>query len=221
MIRVGWQLAGGHRPIEQAKAIEERFATAEEGITSFDCADIYTGVEEIIGGFRAEYANWHGTEALSRIRVHTKCVPDLDKLKRLTRQILREAIMHSAARLGVERLDLVQFHVRCYASGDWLQAAHWLREFQYEELINFLSATSFDNDHVVVMFDAGIGDATLQNQYSLLDHRPAKRMAASARDRGMQFLCYGTVAGGFLSDRLLDQRSPQGQMENRSLTNTC
>lgn len=153
----------------------------------------------------------------SQICVHTKCVPDLDKLDRLTRPMLRETMTHSAARLGVERLDLVQCHRWDRASGDWLQVAHWLRAFQDEELINLLSSTNFDNDHVVPMLDAGIWHAALQTQYSLLDHRPEKRVAALARDRGMQFLCYGTVAGGFLSDRWLDQPSPQGQMEIRSL----
>jgi len=218
VIRGGWQLAGGHGPIEQAEALDDLIATADAGITTFDCADIYTGVEEIIGGFRAEYAKRHGADALSRIRVHTKCVPDLDKLAHLTRPMLRETITRSAARLGVERLDLVQFHWWDYAMGDWLQAAHWLKEFQDEGLINLLSATNFDTDHVADMFDSGIRLATLQTQYSLLDRRPEKRMAALAEKQGMQFLCYGTVAGGFLSDKWLDQPRPQGQMENRSLT---
>ncbi|MFV0383594.1 aldo/keto reductase [Paracoccus sp. (in: a-proteobacteria)] len=218
VIRGGWQLAGGHGAIDQAGAIDDLIATAKAGITTFDCADIYTGVEEIIGAFRAEYARSDGAEALSRIRVHTKCVPDLDKLAGLTRSMLQETIDRSCRRLGVERLDLVQFHWWDYAQGDWLQAAHWLREFQAEGRIALLGGTNFDSDRAGAMLDHGIGLATMQLQYSLLDRRPEHRMTALAARHGMHFLCYGTVAGGFLSDRWLGQPDPQGEMENRSLT---
>ncbi|WP_410217149.1 aldo/keto reductase [Paracoccus sp. (in: a-proteobacteria)] len=218
VIRGGWQLAGGHGQIDRAEAVRDLIAAAEAGITTFDCADIYTGVEEIIGNFRSEYASCYGAEALSHIRVHTKCVPDLDKLDRLTRPMLHETVARSAKRLGVEQLDLVQFHWWDYAQGDWLQAAIWLKEFQDEGLINLLSGTNFNTDHVAAMFNAGVRLSTLQTQYSLLDRRPEKRMAALADREGMQFLCYGTVAGGFLSDRWLGRPHPQGKMENRSLT---
>ncbi|WP_339115535.1 aldo/keto reductase [Thioclava sp. GXIMD2076] len=218
VIRGGWQLAGGHGAIDQAEAVEDLVATAQAGITTFDCADIYTGVEEIIGAFRRSYASRFGAESLGQIRVHTKCVPDLDKLARLTRPMLRETVARSAQRLGVERLDLVQFHWWDYAQGDWLEAASWLREFQDEGLIHLLSGTNFGTDQVAAMFGAGIRLATLQTQYSLLDLRPEKRMAALAAREGMQFLCYGTVAGGFLSDRWLGRPDPKGEMENRSLT---
>ena len=35
---------------------------------------------------------------------------------------------------------------------------------------------------------------------------------------GIQLLCYGTVAGGFLSERYLDAPEPAAPHENRSLT---
>ena len=82
IIRGNWQLAGGHGAVDTAAAVDDLVATAEAGITTFDCADIYTGVEEIIGRFRLAYAARHGEEALRAIRVHTKCVPDLVLLSR-------------------------------------------------------------------------------------------------------------------------------------------
>src|ERR671923_81020 len=51
--------------------------TADAGITTFDCADIYTGVEELIGRFRQRYRELRGSDALGSIKVHTKFVPDL------------------------------------------------------------------------------------------------------------------------------------------------
>ena len=218
IIRGGWQLAGGHGAIDKASAVEDLVAAAEAGITTFDCADIYTGVEDIVGTFRKTYADRHGAEALSRIRVHTKCVPDLDKLATLTRPMLQETIDRSRQRLGLEQLDLVQFHWWDYEQGDWLQAAHWLNEFRQEGRINRLSGTNFDSDHVAAMCEGGLPLTTMQVQYSLLDRRPEKRMADLAATHGFHFLCYGTVAGGFLSDRWLGQSAPDGEMENRSLT---
>ena len=49
IIRGGWQLAGGHGEVERDAAIADLVASAEAGILTFDCADIYTGVEELIG----------------------------------------------------------------------------------------------------------------------------------------------------------------------------
>lgn len=218
VIRGGWQLAGGHGAVDREAAVDDLIAAAEAGITTFDCADIYTGVEEIVGAFRARYADLHGAEALSKIRVHTKCVPDLDKLAHLTKSMLRESIDRSRKRLGMERLDLVQFHWWDYEQGDWLQAAQWLGELQAEGSIELLSATNFDTDRVCQMFDSGLTLATMQLQYSLLDRRAEKRMTQVAEARGMHLLCYGTVAGGFLSERWLGRSDPEGDLENRSLT---
>ncbi len=218
VIRGGWQLAGGHGVIDKKAAIEDLIATAEAGITTFDCADIYTGVEEIIGAFRKAYADKHGSEALDAIHVHTKCVPDLDKLSHLTRPMLQETVDRSRVRLGVERLDLVQFHWWDYAQGNWLEVMQWLNEFRQEGRLRFLSCTNFDSDHVASMKAQGIPLTTIQLQYSLLDSRPEKRMASLAAEHGFHFLCYGTVAGGFLSDRWLGVAEPEGALENRSLT---
>ncbi len=195
VIRGGWQLAGGHGEIDSRSAVDDLVATAEAGITTFDCADIYTGVEEIIGAFRKVYADKHGATALDAIHVHTKCVPDLDKLSSLTRPQLQETIDRSRSRLGVERLDLVQFHWWDYELGDWLQAMHWLHEFQQEGRLRFLGCTNFDSDHVAAMKAEGLPLATIQLQYSLLDRRPEKRMASLAEKHEFHFLCYGTVAG--------------------------
>ena len=40
VIRGGWQMAGGHGPIDAETAVEDMIAFADAGITTFDCADI-------------------------------------------------------------------------------------------------------------------------------------------------------------------------------------
>ncbi|MBT6533934.1 MAG: aldo/keto reductase, partial [Marinovum sp.] len=54
IIKGGWQLAGDHGPIVPDRVVQDMFAFVDAGITTFDCADIYTGVEELIGAFRAQ-----------------------------------------------------------------------------------------------------------------------------------------------------------------------
>ena len=66
VIRGGWQLAGGHGPVDAAEQIEDMIAFADAGITTFDCADIFSGVEELIGAFRSVYGNRRGAEALAQ-----------------------------------------------------------------------------------------------------------------------------------------------------------
>lgn len=218
VIRGGWQLAGGHGPVEREQAVEDLVACADAGITTFDCADIYTGVEEILGVFRARYRDLRGEEALKQIRVHTKCVPDLAVLRSISRRHIEEAIDRSLRRLKTERLDLVQFHWWDYAIPGWLDVAGWLTEQQQAGKIELLGGTNFDTDHVRDLIASSYPMATLQLQYSLLDARPARQMAGVAEANGIRFLCYGTVAGGFLSDRWLGAGEPQQPLENRSLT---
>lgn len=218
VIRGGWQLAGGHGAVDRQAAVDDLMATAEAGITTFDCADIYTGVEEIIGAFRAAYGARHGAQALANIRVHTKFVPDLGVLPTISKAYVEKVIDTSLARLRIERLDLVQFHWWDYAQPHWLETAGWLDELRRAGKIERISGTNFDAAHIEAIAGAGVPVTSVQVQYSLLDDRPARRMSDAAARLGFKLLCYGTVAGGFLSDRWLGKAEPTGPLENRSLT---
>jgi aryl-alcohol dehydrogenase-like predicted oxidoreductase len=218
VVRGGWQLAGGHGPVERAPAVADLADFAEAGIVTFDCADIYTGVEDLIGEFRTEYRRRHGAEALSRIKVHTKFVPDLELLPQIRRTHVREIIDRSLRRLRMERLDLVQFHWWDYAIPGCLETAAWLDELRRAGKIDLLGGTNFDTDHVERFAAAGIPMASMQVQYSLLDHRPEQGFIKACRRHGINLLCYGSVAGGFLGERWLDAAEPRAPLENRSLT---
>ena len=218
VIRGNWQLAGGHGPVDRAESIADLAAFADAGIITFDCADIYTGVEELIGEFRSSYARERGQAALDRVRVHTKFVPDIEKLGQITRQSVESAIDVSLKRLQSEQLDLVQFHWWDYAVEGWLETAGWLAELRKAGKIRNLGGTNFDTPHLTAMCEAGVPLVSMQVQYSLLDNRPERQMVAAGRDHGVQLLCYGTVAGGFLSDKWLGVAQPEMPLENRSLT---
>lgn len=218
VIRGGWQMASGHGEAQSDDPIADMVAFADAGITTFDCADIYTGVEELIGRFRLCYRDLRGGDALGRIKVHTKFVPDLDILHIINKSDVEAVIDQSLRRLGLERLDLVQFHWWDYSAPRWLETALWLDELRRAGKIHKISGTNFDTDHMLELIDAGVPLTSMQVQYSLLDARPAARMAEAAADNGISLLCYGTVAGGFLGDRWLGRPEPSEPLENRSLT---
>jgi aryl-alcohol dehydrogenase-like predicted oxidoreductase len=218
IIRGGWQMAVGHSKADVSAALDDMVAFADAGIITFDCADIYTGVEEMIGQFRAHYRIIRGEAALRAIHVHTKCVPDLQLLPTLRKCDVEATIDTSLRRLRIERLDLVQFHWWDYAAPKWLEAAGWLEDLRQAGKIAHIGATNFDTEHMTAIVRSGVPLASMQVQYSLLDRRPEKAMVAAAAEHGVALLCYGTVAGGFLSNKWLGQPEPAEPLENRSLS---
>src|SRR6185295_11799092 len=69
LLKGGWQLAGGHGPVDAAAAMDDMDRFVDAGITTFDCADIYTGVEALIGGWLKRRRATRGGVAA---QVHTK-----------------------------------------------------------------------------------------------------------------------------------------------------
>jgi aryl-alcohol dehydrogenase-like predicted oxidoreductase len=216
LIKGGWQLAGGHGPVDAERAIADMFAFAEAGITAFDCADIYTGVEELIGKFLRAWRDRHGTRA-TPIRVHTKCVPDVDVLPTIGRPDLEATIDRSIRRLGVERLDLVQFHWWDYDAPRSVEAALHLAAMQREGKIHQIGVTNFDTAHLRDILDAGVPVVTHQVQCSVLDRRALGPMASLCAERGVRLLAYGALAGGFFHERWRGAPAPAPPLENRSL----
>jgi aryl-alcohol dehydrogenase-like predicted oxidoreductase len=212
IIKGGWHLAGDHGPVDPEQALHDMASFVESGITTFDCADIYTGVEALIGRFRARYP------ALARdLRIHTKFIPDLRSLAEVDAHYVERSIDRSLQRLKVERLDLVQFHWWDYDVAGYVEAAGELTRLRDKGKIAHIGATNFDVPHLREILDAGVPIVSLQAQYSLLDQRPRNGMIDLCRDRDIALLCYGTVAGGFLSERWVARGEPGGELSNRSL----
>jgi aryl-alcohol dehydrogenase-like predicted oxidoreductase len=209
IIRGGWQLAGDHGAVDRERAVAEIAAFVEAGLDTVDGADIYTGVEAIYGDFNA------GRRAAGEapLQVHTKCVPDHDDLARVDVAYIRRIVERSLQRLRVDRLDLVQFHWWDYRVPGMLDAALALAALQREGLIRHVGGTNFDTPQTAAMLQAGVPLASMQVQYSLLDRRPERALAAL----GVPLLCYGTLAGGFFSERWLDVPDPGPTLSNRSL----
>jgi aryl-alcohol dehydrogenase-like predicted oxidoreductase len=217
LIRGGWQLAGGHGDVDPERAVAGMAAFLDAGVTTFDCADIYTGVEELIGRFRQQLLAERGAEALARLKVHTKLVPDLAALPKLDRAYVTAIVDRSLRRLRAERLDLVQLHWWDYAVPGLIDCAGWLVELQRAGKIDRLGGTNFDSARTAALVDAGVPLAAMQVQYSLLDRRPEHGLAAVCAARGVGLLCYGTLAGGLLAERWQGVAEPPATPANRSL----
>ncbi|AEG91837.1 aldo/keto reductase [Ramlibacter tataouinensis] len=207
LLRGGWQLAGDHGEVDRRRAIADMAQFVAAGVDVFDCADIYTGVEEIIGEFRA---------GEPRLRVHTKFVPDLAILSQVDEAYVRRINERSRQRLRAPALDLVQFHWWDYEVPGMLRVAGWLARLQREGLIRHLGGTNFDTGHTRQLLDAGVPLVSMQVQYSLLDRRPAGTLSDLCARTPLRLLCYGTLAGGFLTDHWLGAPEPQAP-SNRSL----
>jgi aryl-alcohol dehydrogenase-like predicted oxidoreductase len=213
LMKGGWHLAGGHGAVDADQAIRDMAAFVEAGITTFDCADHYTGVEALIGRFRQLYP-----DLARRLQVQTKFVPDLDVLPNITRAYIAGIIDRSLQRLQVERLDLVQFFWWDWTIPGAVDTALVLRDLMTEGKIAHLGVTNFSVKQLSRLVDAGIPFVSSQVQYSLIDRRPEQVLVDYCRRHGMQILTYGHLAGGFFSETWLDQPEPAGPFANRSLT---
>ena len=217
VIKGGWQLAGDHGEVRPADAIADMEAFLDAGITTFDCADIYKGVEEMIGHFIADVRKRRGAEVADRVMVHTKLVPDLGRLATIRPDEVEAIVDRSLKRLQIDRIPLVQFFWWDMTQGNPVEVLGVLKDCQAKGKIANLGTTNWDCPDMDRFIDAGLDVVSAQVQYSLLDRRPAATMAAWGKRRDVQILCYGTLAGGFLTDGWLGKSDPGFEFENRSL----
>ncbi len=217
VIKGGWQLAGDHGPVDRSDAVRDMEAFLDAGITTFDCADIYVGVEEMIGDFIGDLRHRRGMAVADQVRVHTKLVPDLGLLDNIRPADVEAIIDRSLQRLQVEQLHLVQFFWWDLSLGDPLMGLDALKTCQQKGKITHLGVTNWDVAETQPFLDAGFDVVSTQVQYSILDRRPENGLTDWAAGRDMQLLCFGTLAGGFLTERWLGKPDPGFDFENRSL----
>lgn len=206
-----WQIADMERngrsldPKETAKAMQPYF---NAGLTTFDMADHYGSAELIAGEFRQSLANQN------EVQLFTKWVP---KAGAVTRDEVKTAVQLSLDRLQTNQIDLLQYHCWNYADPIWLDTLFWLQELKQEGLIRHLGLTNVDTAHLRMALTSGIEIVTNQVSYSLLDQRAGRGMRQLCEQFGIKILAFGTIAGGFLSEKWLNQPEPDwGNLETWS-----
>ena len=206
-----WQVSGAHGRIEPNSAIASMFDYMDAGFTSWDLADHYGPAEHFIGEFRRKLVASRGKDALTNLQAFTKWVPRPTKM---TRRLVEQNIDISLKRMGVETLDLLQFHWWEYTDKNYLDALAYMAELQTEGKIKHLALTNFDTEHLKIITDAGIKIVSNQVQFSLLDRRPLVNMVSFCQEHDIKLLAYGTVCGGLLSEKYLGQPEPRGGILN-------
>ena len=219
VIRGGWQLAGGHGPIDRAAALDDLIAAFDAGIFTFDCADIYTGVEELYGEMRARLlrdARDRGGEAASgshQIRAGPRHSAKIDRARRrgdhrpIAARLERRGARSGAVPLvGLRRAALA----RGVSSGSMTCGAR-------EKCA--ISAPRISTRAICGKFStADIPLVSMQAQYSLIDSRP---------ERGLAALCGRTGSGSCATARSQADSCPtagsappsrSAPLANRSLT---
>ncbi|MBV8439753.1 MAG: aldo/keto reductase [Hyphomicrobiales bacterium] len=202
-----WQVADmerGGRTLDPEAASSAMLNYARAGFDSFDMADHYGTAELIAGRFLSRAA---GGEAAGSARpaCFTKWCPTPGPM---TADIVREGVERSRKRLGVETVELLQFHWWAFEHPAYLDAMNRLNALRREGLIRHLGVTNFDTAHLRVLVKHGIPVVTNQVSFSLLDRRAAGEMSAFCMENGVRLLAYGALAGGLMSERWLGRSEP-------------
>jgi len=197
-----WQIADMERNGETLDPDATAPAMApyvQAGLTTFDMADHYGSAEIIAGTFKNKHEL--GAEA----QLLTKWVPQPGKSGK---EETRAAVQRSLDRMELEQLDMLQFHAWSYPDPVWLDQLFWLAELREEGLIKHLGVTNFNAEHLRVVCATGIPVISNQVCHSLIDRRAAGEMAKVCQEYGVKLLAFGTLAGGFLSDKWLGKPEP-------------
>jgi aryl-alcohol dehydrogenase-like predicted oxidoreductase len=205
-----WQVADqerGGRTLDLEKATDAMAAYAAAGFDSFDMADHY-GSAELITGRLLDRARRGAVPTPSgrSPAAFTKWCPEPGPM---TREIVRAGIGRSLERMGVDTIDLLQFHWWVYNHPAYLDAMAEMAKLQREGRIHHLGLTNFNTDHLRVLTKNGVRIASNQVCYSLLDRRAGDAMTEFCLAHGVKLLAYGTLRGGFLSERWLGVAEPQ------------
>ena len=203
-----WQVAGGHGQIEADAAIADMEKYQKSGFTTWDLADIYGPAESLIGQFRRKIGN-------DEFQALTKFVPNPGPM---SNSIVTHYIEQSLQKMGTDCIDLLQFHWWDYNDPSYLDALNVLSKLQNENKIKHIGLTNFDTERVKIMKEQGHNIVSNQVQYSILDQRPDRVMAPFFAKHGIKILSYGTLLGGFFSEKYLAVDEPhRGDLTTSSL----
>ncbi|CAF1257282.1 unnamed protein product, partial [Adineta ricciae] len=130
-----WQVSGSHGHIDSKAAVKQMFDYLDAGYTTWDLADIYGPAEDIMSEFRRQLLAARGQSALDSLQIFTKWVPQPTTM---TKTVVEQNINKSLTRMGMNSLDLLQFHWWDYGNNSYLDALRYLSELQSEGKIKHL-----------------------------------------------------------------------------------
>ncbi|WP_306029430.1 aldo/keto reductase [Stappia sp. MMSF_3263] len=198
-----WQIADiekDGKPVDLDAAADHLSDYAAAGFTTFDMADHYGNAELVAGRLLAR----HG-EGADRPLAFTKWCPEPGPM---TEDVVRAGVQERLDRLGVSRVDLLQFHWWTFEHPGWLDALKHLARLREEGLIGEIGVTNFDAAHLHVALAENLPIVSNQVSFSVVDRRAAGALSDLCARTGVRLLAYGTLCGGFLSERWLGKPEP-------------
>jgi aryl-alcohol dehydrogenase-like predicted oxidoreductase/enamine deaminase RidA (YjgF/YER057c/UK114 family) len=196
-----WQVADMERDgreLDRAEAARAMADYAEAGFDTFDMADHYGSAELITGAF-LKLPEGRGARAF------TKWCPTPGPM---TPEVVRAGIAERLERLDIDAVDLLQLHWWTFEHPAYIDGMKELVALQAEGRIRHLGLTNFNTDHLRLLVRHGFPVVSNQVSFSLLDRRAAEDMSAFCGENGVRLLAYGTLGGGFLTDRWVGQPEP-------------
>lgn len=201
-----WQVADLERDgklLDREQAAGVLVDYAADGFDTFDMADHYGSAELISGAARRVLLSvGDKTDA----RFFTKWCPEPDQT---SPEAVRAGIAERCERLGVETIDLLQLHWWSFDYPGYLDVMDALMRLKQDGVIGQIGLTNFDTDHLYLLLRQGYEIASNQVSCSLLDRRALGPLSALCLERNVKLLAYGTLAGGFISERWLGKPEPR------------
>ncbi len=202
-----WQVSGAHGYTpEKGKVVAEMTRCADAGFQTFDLADIYGPAEGYVGDFTQ---GPRSSPVAKDCRFYTKWVTGNSPREVVDRKVATAAISRSLRLMNADRLDLLQFHWWDYSNKQYYNAMSELMHLQQDDRIRNIGLCNFDTKHLIELIEQDAPIVSNQVSFSILDDRPLTHMVPECTKRGVQLLCYGTLLGGFLTNRWLGKPQPQ------------
>lgn len=164
-------------------------------------ADHYGDAELVIG-------KHHANNSKRQIRAFTKWCPVENGIK--TFEQAQTAVNLALDRIGQKSIDLMQYHIWDYTDDTYLHNLAHLSRLQSEGKISHIGLTNTDASHLELLLHSGYQIATNQVSCSVIDRRLVTgRLSAVCTEHGVGILAYGTLLGGYLSEKWVGAPEPQ------------
>jgi len=220
-----YALGGGYwGQTADADALAAIDAALDAGMNAFDTAPVYGfgRSEELLGRALAARAD-HGRDALVMTKVGVRWddlrgtddmrMPGPDGAPRpVERNSRPESVRHeverSLARLGRERVDLIQVHARDPRT-PIAETMGALRDLVQEGLVRAIGVSNYSSAELEEARLA-LGDVPLasdQPQFSLLERSIERDVLPWAREHGVGLVVYAPLAQGLLTGKVREDRS--------------
>ena len=212
-----WQVGNGslHKNVSLQRLTDAMVRYSSIGLTAWDGADIY-GPAECIMGLHKERMS--ATKQPKNVYM-TKYVPR-PNLKEYPLKMVESAVDDALKKMKTDSLDFLQFHWWQYEDIRYLNVCRHFVHLQKKGKIKNIALCNFNTANMANIIDnvEGIAIASNQVPYSIIDRRAENEMTVFCMKHDVKLITYGTLLGGFLSERWFGREEPsKDELDTASL----